>query len=64
MGGDNVTVMNLEVVRVEEEHNLMVVRGAIPGARGAYLTIRRHYGVPKVVAAPAGDDKSKKKKKG
>lgn len=64
MGGDNITVMNLEVVRVEEEHNLMVVRGAVPGARGAYLTIRRHYGVPKVVAAPARDDKSKKKKKG
>jgi len=41
MGGDRVTVKNLEVVRVDEEHNLLVVRGAVPGARGAYLSVRR-----------------------
>ena len=41
MGGEQVTVKNLEVVRVDEENNLLVVRGAVPGATGAYLTIRR-----------------------
>ncbi|MBI4169062.1 MAG: 50S ribosomal protein L3 [Acidobacteria bacterium] len=41
MGGDVVTVKNLEVLRVDGENNLLVVRGAVPGARGAYLAIRR-----------------------
>lgn len=41
MGGDRVTVKNLEVLRVDEENNLLVVKGAIPGARGTYLAIRR-----------------------
>lgn len=41
MGGDRVTVKNLEVLRVDEENNLLVVRGAVPGAAGAYLVVRR-----------------------
>ena len=41
MGGDRVTVKNLEVVRVDAENSLVLVRGAVPGASGAWLTIRR-----------------------
>lgn len=41
MGGDRVTVKNLEILRVDEENNLLVVRGAVPGAAGAYLVVRR-----------------------
>jgi large subunit ribosomal protein L3 len=41
MGGDRVTVKNLEVVRVDAENNLLVVRGAVPGARGTLLYIRK-----------------------
>lgn len=41
MGGDRVTVKNLEVLRVDGENNLLVVKGAVPGARGAYLVVRR-----------------------
>ena len=41
MGGDRVTVKNLEVVRVDGENNLLVVKGAVPGAQGAYLVVRR-----------------------
>src|SRR5438874_4716038 len=37
MGGDQVTVKNLEVLRVDEENNLLVVKGALPGATGAVL---------------------------
>jgi len=44
MGGGRVTVKNLEVVRVDEEHSLLVVRGAVPGAQGAYLTVSRSLG--------------------
>lgn len=48
MGGDVVTVKNLEVLRVDEENNVLVVRGAVPGARGAYLAIRRSRAPVKV----------------
>jgi large subunit ribosomal protein L3 len=41
MGRDRVTVKNLEVVRVDEKSNLLVVRGAVPGAGGGYLVIRK-----------------------
>lgn len=40
MGGNRVTVQNLEVVRVDPERNLLVVKGAVPGARGGLLLIR------------------------
>ncbi len=61
MGGVRVTVKNLEVLRIDEEHNLMVVRGAVPGARGSYLTVRRHAGGVAKIAAPT---KTEGKKKG
>jgi large subunit ribosomal protein L3 len=41
MGGNRVTVKNLEVLRVDEENNLILVHGAVPGARGAYLMVHR-----------------------
>jgi large subunit ribosomal protein L3 len=40
MGGERVTVQNLEVVQVDPERNLLVVKGAVPGARGSLLLIR------------------------
>jgi large subunit ribosomal protein L3 len=40
MGGDRVTVQNLEVVLVDPDRNLLAVRGAVPGARGGLLLIR------------------------
>ncbi len=41
MGSDRVTVKNLKVVRVDAEKNILVVRGAVPGAGGGYLVIRK-----------------------
>ncbi len=41
MGTDRVTVRNLEVVRVIPEDNLLLVKGAVPGANGGYLIIER-----------------------
>jgi len=41
MGGDTVTVRRLKVVRVDTERNLLLVRGAVPGANGGLLTIRK-----------------------
>jgi large subunit ribosomal protein L3 len=39
MGTDKVTVRNLGVVRVDAEQNLLLVKGAVPGGKGALLTI-------------------------
>ena len=40
MGVDQVTIMNLDVVKVDAELNMLVVRGAIPGPKGGLVTIR------------------------
>jgi len=39
-GGDRVTVQNLEVVKVDAERNLIMIKGAIPGANGSLVTVR------------------------
>ncbi len=41
MGQDRVTVKNLEVVRVDAEKNILVVRGSVPGSGGGYVVIRK-----------------------
>jgi len=40
MGSETVTVKNLDVVKIDAEQNLLLVKGAVPGAKGALLTIR------------------------
>ncbi|HHY92605.1 MAG TPA: 50S ribosomal protein L3 [Firmicutes bacterium] len=40
MGYDRVTVKNQQVVRVDPERNLLLVKGAVPGARGRLVTVR------------------------
>lgn len=40
MGGERVTVQNLEVVVVDAEKNMLAVRGSVPGARGGILLIK------------------------
>ena len=40
MGGVRVTTQNLAVIRVDKDKNLMLIRGAVPGAKGALLEIR------------------------
>ena len=41
MGGDRVTTRNLRVVSVDADNNLLVLRGAVPGAPGGVVTVRR-----------------------
>ena len=41
MGSDRVTVRNLTVVRVDAGKNILLVRGAVPGAGGGYLVVRK-----------------------
>ena len=40
MGDEQVTTQNLEVVRVDTERNLLLVKGAVPGAAGGTVTVR------------------------
>lgn len=40
MGAERVTVQNLDVVLVDGERNIIALRGAVPGIRGAYLEIK------------------------
>jgi large subunit ribosomal protein L3 len=40
MGGDQVTVKNLEVVRVDGQHHLLALKGAVPGVRGSVVAIQ------------------------
>jgi large subunit ribosomal protein L3 len=40
-GGNRVKLQNLQVVKVMPEHNLLVVKGAVPGAKGSYVIIEK-----------------------
>ena len=40
MGAKKVTIQNLEVVRVDADKNLMLVKGAVPGSKKALITIK------------------------
>ena len=40
MGSERITVQNLEVVRVDAERNLLLVKGAIPGAKGSLVVVK------------------------
>ena len=39
-GSEKVTVQNLEVIRVDAERNLLLIKGALPGAKGCLLFVR------------------------
>jgi large subunit ribosomal protein L3 len=41
MGADRVTVRNLEIVEVDAEDNVILVKGAVPGPNGGYVVLRR-----------------------
>ena len=41
MGGEQVTVQNLQVLKVDKEQNLLIVKGAVPGAKNSYVIIKK-----------------------
>ena len=41
MGGDRVTVQNLRVLKVIPEHNLLLIKGSIPGCKGSIVIIEK-----------------------
>ncbi|MDD2413906.1 MAG: 50S ribosomal protein L3 [Eubacteriaceae bacterium] len=40
MGNKNVTALNLEVVKVDAENNLLLIKGAVPGPKGSVVSIK------------------------
>ena len=40
MGDDNVTVQNLVLLEIDADQNVILIQGALPGAKGAYVVIR------------------------
>ena len=50
MGGDRVTVRNLKVVQVDGDNNLLLIRGAVPGAPGTYIMVRKAVAAKKEAA--------------
>jgi large subunit ribosomal protein L3 len=41
LGGDRVTIQNLRVLKIVPEHNLLLVKGSIPGAKGSIVIIEK-----------------------
>ena len=62
MGVDRVTVRNLKVLKVDAENNLLLVKGAVPGANGGYVVIRKAVAA-KPEPQPQLQEKPKKGKK-
>ena len=52
MGGDRVTVRNLRVLQVNAEQHVLVVKGAVPGAPGGFVVVRKAVAAGPVTAAP------------
>jgi large subunit ribosomal protein L3 len=61
LGDVTKTVQNLDVVRVDEARGLLMVKGAVPGAKNGFVTVRlAAKGQPKPVQAQAKAEKGKK----
>ncbi|MGR3317495.1 MAG: 50S ribosomal protein L3 [Candidatus Anammoxibacter sp.] len=45
MGGKNKSILNLDVVKIDKDKNLMMVKGAIPGSNGGCVVVRKSRSV-------------------
>ena len=62
MGGDRVTVRNLRGLQVDAKQHLLIVNGAVPGAPGGLLMVRKAVAA-KLQRAPVAEAPKKKKRK-
>lgn len=63
MGSDRTTVRNVRVIQVDTDNHRLVVGGAIPGAPGGYVVIRKSVAPRRQAAVPPDDGQKKKKGK-
>ena len=64
MGNEQVTIENLEIVKVDAELNMIVIRGAIPGPKGGLVYIRNTVKTHRVKQAGADISKNPQKASG
>ena len=64
MGVEQVTIQNLDVVKVDAELNMLVIRGAIPGPRGGLVYVKSTVKNNKVKRGDAGISKNPQKASG
>ena len=64
MGVEQVTVENLDIVKVDDELNMIVVRGAIPGPKFSLVTVKNTIKTHKVKQAGAGISSNPQKASG
>ncbi|MFN9367463.1 MAG: 50S ribosomal protein L3 [Planctomycetia bacterium] len=58
-GNERSTMRNLRLVGIDKERNLLLVRGAVPGANGTFVTVMQTNKIKRVgAAAPAGKKKA------
>ena len=53
LGAEQVTVLNLDVVKVDAEMNLIAVRGAVPGPKGGIVYLKNTVKNNRVAKGPA-----------
>ena len=59
MGNDTITVQNLEVVKIDKDNHLIVVKGSVPGHKNSYLIIRKAKKMDKAKIPVIAVDKKK-----
>ena len=59
-GNERSTMRNLKLVRIDKDHNLLLVRGAIPGPNGSYVVVKQTNKIKRVggPATPTGKKKA------
>lgn len=60
MGGVQRTVQNLEIIKVDKEKHLMVIKGSVPGNENSYLMIKESLKKPKGAKDKMASDENKK----
>jgi large subunit ribosomal protein L3 len=40
MGDETITTQNLDIVRIDEARQLLMIKGAVPGSKGGFVTVR------------------------
>ena len=56
MGNERVTTLNLSVIRLMPEENLICVRGAVPGGKGALIELRASERTPRGILSISGGE--------
>jgi len=41
MGHEQVTIQNLEIINEDKEKNILIIKGSIPGAKGAFVVVKK-----------------------